>query len=84
MYEVKFSQSAEKDFYKLEKHMQKRIVVALERIRIRPYPYVKKLVGNAYFSFRVGKYRLILDIQDTQLIIFVIDLGLRKNIYDSF
>jgi len=79
---VKFSQSAEKDFYKLEKDLQKRIVASLERICIRPYPHVKKLVGNPYFRLRVGKYRLILDIKDSQLIILVLELGARKNIYN--
>ena len=82
--EVVFSQSAEKDFYKLEISLQKRIISSLERIRIRPYPHVKKLVGNPYFRLRVGDYRLILDIQDGTLVIFVIELGYRKNMYDSF
>ena len=82
MYNIEFSISAEKQLYKLEINTQKRIISTLERIRIRPYSYIKKLVGNPYFRLRVGKYRLILDIREEKLIIFVIELGHRKKIYN--
>jgi len=81
MFEIEFSKSAEKQFFKLEKDIQKRIVSTLDRIRVRPYPHVKKLVGNPYFRLRVGEYRVILDIQENKLVIFVVEVGHRKNIY---
>ncbi|MBU2634282.1 MAG: type II toxin-antitoxin system RelE/ParE family toxin [Nanoarchaeota archaeon] len=81
MYEVEFSKTAEKQLYKLEKHTQVRIISTLERIKIRPYPHIKKLVDSPYFRLRVGKYRLILDIREGKLIIFIIEIGHRKNNY---
>ena len=81
MYDLRFTVLAEKQFSKLEKTIQKRIVSSLERIRIRPYSYIKKLVGNSYFRIRVGDYRVLLDINDGKLIILVIRLGHRKKIY---
>lgn len=81
MYEIEFSLTAKKQLTKLESKSQLRIISSLERIRIRPYSFVKKLVGSSYFRLRVGEYRVILDIKDTKLIIFVIELGHRKNIY---
>ena len=42
MYSIEFSRTAEKQLYKLEKEVQKRIVDVLERIRIRPFHFVKK------------------------------------------
>ena len=83
MYEIEFSINAEKQLLKLEKDLQKRVISALERIRIRPYPYVKKLVGNPYFRLRVGDYRVIIDIQENKLLILVIEIGHRKNIYQD-
>ena len=83
MYSVEFSKIAEKQFYKLEKNVQIRITSALERCRVRPYAHVKKLVGNPYFSLRTGDYRVILDIKENKLIIFVIEVGHRKNIYQK-
>lgn len=81
MYEIEFSLIAQKQLYKLEKNIQARIVSALERIRIRPYRHIKKLVGIPYFRLKVGKYRVILDIKEKKLLIFIIEIGHRKKIY---
>ncbi len=81
MYKIELSKIAEKQLYKLGKEIQERIIVTLERIRVRPYAFVVKLVGSTYFRLRVGDYRVILDIQENRLVIFVIELGHRRNIY---
>lgn len=81
MYEIVFSKEADALFGKLEKQVQARVVSALERIRVSPEKYVKKLVGNPFYRLRVGDYRVILGIQRNKLIILVITLGHRKNIY---
>ena len=81
MYNIEFTQLAEKQLKKFDKIVQKRIINSLKRIRIRPYPYIKKLVGNPYFRLRVGHYRVILNIKDDKLIILVLEIGHRKNIY---
>ena len=83
MYSVEFSKVAEKQFYKLEKSVQERLVSALERCKIRPYPHVKKLVGIPYFSLRVGDHRVIVDIKKNELLIFVIEVGHRREVYKS-
>ena len=81
MYKIVFYERAEKQFGKLTFEMQKRIVNSLERIKIRPFNFVKKLVGSKYFRLRVGDYRLILDIKKEKIIIFVIEIGHRKKVY---
>jgi mRNA interferase RelE/StbE len=81
MYEISFTNTAEKQLLKLEKSTQVRIISTLERLKIRPYSFVKKLVGLPYFRLRIGDYRAILDIQDNKLIILVLEVGHRKNIY---
>jgi len=82
MYEIIVSDTAKKELEKLSQEIRDRIGCVLERIRIRPFHFVKKLVGSQYYRLRVGDYRIILDIQQDKLIIFVIELGHRKNIYD--
>lgn len=84
MYTVLFSKKAEDKLKKLPQQLQIRIISSLERIKIRPFSYAKKLSGYPYFRLRVGDYRLILDIQNDKLIILVVTMGLRKNIYDKF
>jgi mRNA interferase RelE/StbE len=81
LFDIEFTAKAEKQLYKLEKDIQIRIISALERIRIRPLSYVKKLVSSPYFRLKVSKYRVILDIRNDKLIIYVIELGHRRNIY---
>lgn len=80
-YEITFTDTSRRQFRKLEKDVQERIIKALERIRIRPESYVKKLVGDPGYRLRVGEYRVILDIQKSELIILVIKIGHRRNIY---
>lgn len=84
MYEIIFSDLAENQFSKLEEELKIRKGSVLERIKKRPFHFVKKLVGYPYYKLRVGDYRIILDIQQNKLIIFVIELGPRKNIYKRF
>jgi len=83
MYEIEFSSLSKKQLLKLDSKTQIRILSVLQRIRIRPHAYVKKLVGNPYFRLRVGDYRVILKIEENKLIIFVIEVGHRKDIYDK-
>lgn len=81
MYEIVFSEKAKKQFLKLEKDIQKRIVSSLDRIKLRPGAYVTKLVGGTAYRLRVGDYRVIIDIVKGKLIILIIKVGHRKDIY---
>jgi len=81
MFDLEFTKTAQKQLYKLDREVQIRIISNLERIRIRPYSHVKKLVGNPYFRLRVGDFRIIMDIKKGQLIILLLEVGHRKNIY---
>lgn len=82
MYNLIFSDKTLKQLGKLEKSMQERILNALERIKIRPEAYITKLVGDVGYKFRVGDYRVIMDIDKGRLLILVIKIGHRKNVYD--
>jgi len=80
MYDILFYDKAKRQLGKLPLEIQKRILNSLERIKIRPYSYVKQL-ANKYYRLRVGYYRVILDIRSNELLIMVIELGHRKKIY---
>ncbi|MBI5148046.1 type II toxin-antitoxin system RelE/ParE family toxin [Candidatus Pacearchaeota archaeon] len=82
MYSVEFSQTAEKQFYKLERGIQERIINVLERIRIRPFHFIKRKQGTPHYILRIGEHRAILDVKEEKLIIFVLEVGHRKNIYE--
>ncbi|MFA6023227.1 MAG: type II toxin-antitoxin system RelE/ParE family toxin [Candidatus Pacearchaeota archaeon] len=82
MYSVEFSETAERQFNKLEKNVQFRVVNVMERIKIRPYHFIKRKEGTDYFIARIGEHRAVLSIDDIRKIIFVLEVGHRKNIYD--
>lgn len=81
MYEIILSDKARNQLNKLSQEMRNRIGNVIERIKIRPHHFVKRLVGSPYFRLRVGDYRLILDIKQDKLIILVLEIGHRKNVY---
>lgn len=81
MYEIILAKSVEKYLDKLNSSDRERIVLALEKLRIRPEAFLTRFVGEKSYKFRVGDYRLIVDLDRGQLIVLVIDIGHRKNIY---
>lgn len=83
MYELTYSPAALRQLQKLEHTLQKRIILALERLRMRPEGCdIKKLVGVPGYRMRVGDYRVIFDIERNKLIILILQIGHRKNIYE--
>ncbi len=82
-YEVLFSDLALKQLRKFDQEIRQRIIATIERIRIRPDDYVRKLVGDDGYRLRVGNYRVIMDLDREKLIILVLRIGHRRNVYDS-
>ena len=81
MFNFLYTEQALKQLEKLEKPLKDRILKTLERIRVRPTAHVKKLVSSPYFKLRIGDYRVILDIKNYEMIILVIEVGHRRNVY---
>ncbi len=81
MYEIILAKSVEKYLDKLNPDDRERIINSLERLKIRPEHYLVRLVGEKSYKFRVGKYRVIVDLDKSQLLVLVIKIGHKKNIY---
>lgn len=81
MYEIILSKRVEKFLDKLNLQDRNRIILSLEKLRIRPESYLKRLVGDKSYKFRVGDYRLIVDIENDKLMVLVVDICHRKKIY---
>ena len=83
MYELRYSPTALKQLEKLNKDIKERILITLERLRIRPESCdIKRLVGMMGYRMRVGDYRIIFDIEKNELLILILQVGHRKNVYD--
>ena len=86
MFSVYYSESAKKQLAKLDKHIAKLIYAWVGKNLVNctnPYAIGKPLVGDhkGTWRYRVGNYRIIADIQDEKLIILIIAVGDRKDIY---
>ena len=81
MYEIILAKNVEKYLDKLNPKDRERIINSLDKIKIRPEAYLIRLVGETSYKFRVGDYRLIIDLNKNELLVLVIDIGHRKNIY---
>jgi len=81
MYEIIILPIAQRQLEKLKKRVQERILDSLERIRIRPYSFVKKLTNSSLYKLRIGDYRIIMKIISNTMTIYVVEMGHRRNIY---
>ncbi|TAE19373.1 MAG: type II toxin-antitoxin system RelE/ParE family toxin [Bacteroidetes bacterium] len=82
-YQVILSRKAEKELAKLSTQAQIRIAEALIELQENPRPYgYKQLKGEDAFRVRVGDYRIIYEIQDDILLVYVVRIGHRKDAYD--
>ena len=83
MYDIVVSKSAKKSLLALSEKTRERIVGVLERINIQPYKFVRRLSGSSAYRLRVGKYRLILDINEKIKRIEILRIGHRETIYEE-
>jgi mRNA interferase RelE/StbE len=61
-----------------------RILEKMDSVSRNPFRFIKRLRGVPLYSLRGGKYRIIMSIERENLLILVIDVGKRKNVYDDF
>ena len=81
-YTVVLTKRAQKQLDKLTDRAVKPILQALSDLENNPRPIgSKKLNGRSGYRVRVGDYRIIYEIFDKQLVIDVIAIGDRKDIY---
>lgn len=88
MYDWKFNEKAEKQFFKLDRNIQKRILAWLNNNvtdSVDPRIFGKSLEGElkTLWRYRVGKYRIIADISDKTFIVTVVKVGKRNDIYQQ-
>ena len=84
MYDVVLTTLAAKQLRACDHTVARRIQGAIELLRKNPHPpKARKLSGRDGYRVRVGGYRIIYDVIDRQLIIRVLRLGHRRDIYRS-
>ncbi len=82
-YLIIWSDKSRDDLAALDKAVSARIISKVESIKENPFYFVGQLSGAPLYSLRVGEYRLILDIKKHKMVIFVVKVGHRRNVYDE-
>ncbi len=87
MWTIKLEPLAAKSLKQLDKPVKKRLEAFIDDLATADNPRQtgKALQGDlkGLWRYQIGNYRLIAQIKDNELIILVIELGNRKNIYKS-
>ena len=85
MYKIESKSSARKEFARLPKKIRDKVVEGLRVLATNPFSdllKIKKLRGtDCLFRFRVGDYRVVYEVCEHVLVVVVIKIGHRKDIY---
>lgn len=83
-YQVDFTTAAAREIRKLPRPARDRILAAIEKLREDPRPHgAKKMVGEeTAWRIRIGDYRVLYDVFDTQLTVTIVRAAHRREAYD--
>jgi len=82
-YQVRITKTAQKQLDKIPSQIAARLFDLIQSLATNPRPHgCKKLKGRDGFRIRKGDFRIIYDVIDNLLIVEVIAIGDRKDIYD--
>ncbi|MEM4834782.1 type II toxin-antitoxin system RelE/ParE family toxin [Ferroplasma sp.] len=80
-YTIVWSLKAAKQMEKLDRSIAKRIYEKVDQLRQNPERYVEKLVSYPYYRLRIGDFRVIIGIQSQTLIVLILKVGHRSDVY---
>ncbi len=82
-YSVELTRTAEKQLRRVAKRDRSRLLDAIEALGTKPRPQgARKLQGyEDIYRIRVGQYRVVHEVIDDRVLVIVLKLGHRKDIY---
>ena len=82
-YRIEFTPRADREFRALEKSTQIRLARRIDALAEDPHPQgIKKLAGaEDLYRLRVGDYRIIYQVQGKRLVVLIVRIGHRADVY---
>jgi mRNA interferase RelE/StbE len=82
VYRVEFVPRAKKELDALDRQVRVRIIKALAKLAVEPHraSNVKALQGGG-FRLRIGDYRVLYTIEDSALLVLIIKVAHRREVY---
>jgi mRNA interferase RelE/StbE len=82
MYTIRITRAAQKELDSLSSVAQTRVRAAIDALADDPRPNsATQLRGSTAWRMRVGDYRVVYDIDDIDLVVTVIRVGHRRDVY---
>lgn len=83
MYKIFFSKNSDKALRRMPRNLALKIAKKIKELANNPYSMrnVKKLTNHPGYRLRVGDWRIVYTINDDELIIHVINVKTRGEIY---
>ncbi len=81
-YRLEFTTGADRQFRNLPQDVQERLTPSIDALLRNPRPPgIKKLKGEDAYRLRVGDYRIIYEVHDKVLVVLVVGVGHRREVY---
>ena len=83
-YQITLAPSAARQLRKFDPDVRRRIQAVLELLAVDPRPpaAIRLVGGSGEWRVRTGDYRVVYEIHDDRLLILVLRMGHRREIYD--
>ena len=78
---VEFAEKAKKEFLRLDKPIQKQIQTFILKLQGMTDPRTKGKALAGRWRYRVGDYRLVCEIEDNKILVTVLHIAHRKEVY---
>ena len=83
-YSIVFTASADKQLSKISPSAQRIILEKLKKLDVnKQNNNVKKLIGSDFYRLRVSDYRVIYQVKHDKLVVLVLKIGHRKDVYNN-
>lgn len=81
-YKLQIKPSAVKEIEALPQKDRRRIIARIQRLSSDPRPPgCEKLSGHELYRVRQGNYRVLYTVQDTDVVVVVVRIGHRREVY---
>ena len=82
-YQIEFSRHADRQFRSLSSQVQRRLRRKIDTLAVSPRPKGSEKLSGAdqLYRIRVGDYRVVYAIQDARLVVLVVKVGHRREVY---
>ena len=82
MYRIDFVPAAQRDLRRIKDPLKGRIITAIDSLRTNPRPQrCRKLADQPYWRIRVQDYRIVYQVLDDRLLVTVIRVRHRREVY---